>query len=159
MLTIRQGTNGTHSRIHHKPKQLAWRGYAGIVQCFAWPSLTRANCPAVSFYWHDTWYKPRVTTCLFLIIARSELRSQWQTTTWPQPLTRRRNKPVSFSWSVPVVSSKPNDRQRLNLGLALKAKREKSEFQSKWDAFYTHKSSCDLEIPIFFRCSNWLFLA
>jgi len=43
----------------------------------------------------------------------------------------------------------------LTSAYALKAEREVSEFQSKRDAFYTHKSSCDLEIPIFFRCSNW----
>jgi len=40
-----------------------------------------------------------------------------------------------------------------------KAEIEVSYFQSKWDAFYTHKSSCDLEILIFFRCSTWLSLA
>jgi len=28
MSTIRQGTNGNRSRIQHKPKQLAWQGYA-----------------------------------------------------------------------------------------------------------------------------------
>ena len=44
----------------------------------------------------------------------------------------------------------------------LEAEREtlsKTDFQSKWDAIYTPKSSCDLEIPIFFRCSNWLLFA
>jgi len=42
-----------------------------------------------------------------------------------------------------------------------KAEREtlsKTDFQSKWDGIYTHKSSCDLESPLFFRCSNWLLL-
>jgi len=37
--------------------------------------------------------------------------------------------------------------------------KRKSKFQSEWDALYTHKSSCDLEIPIFFRYSYWLLLA
>jgi len=41
-------------------------------------SPTGPYCPAVNFYWHGTGYKPRVTTCLFLIIARSGSNAQCQ---------------------------------------------------------------------------------
>ena len=104
-------------------------------------SLRQAFC---SLNWHGTWYKPWVTT--FYSWSMPEMSSkpnirQWLNLGWSP---KGRISQFSLSWSLPEVSSRPNIRQWLNLG---QAERDKSEFQSKFDAIYTHKSSCDLGNP------------
>jgi len=48
----------------------------------------------------------------------------------------------------------PMSWQRLNPGLTYKQKEKRLSLCPECNAFYTQRSSCDLEIPIVFRCFN-----
>ena len=157
MSTIRQSTNVASSRIQHKlMSRLPWHITS------AWQSLTWAK-HSVSFNWHGAWYKPRVTICLFLIIARRGSNDQCQDNDLTSVLWAEAEQ-ASLSFLIIARSGSNAQCQDNDLPQTFGPRRKekslsKTDSQSKWDAIYTRKSSCDLEIPIFFRCSNWLLLA
>ena len=62
-----------------------------------WQNFVRTSHFSEVLNWHGTWYKSRVTTFLFLIIARSECNTQCLTMTSPCPTGQRRNKPASLT--------------------------------------------------------------
>ena len=125
----------------------------------AWQSLTWAK-HSVSFNWHGAWYKPRVTICLFLIIARRGSNDQCQDNDLTSVLWAEAEQ-ASLSFLIIARSGSNAQCQDNDLPQTFGPRRKekshsKTGSQSKWDAIYTRKSSCDLEIPIFFRCSKFI---
>jgi len=71
----------------------------------------RTNQFLETLNWHVIWYRPRSTTCQFLITAGS-VQIRMRDSDLTSNLLWRRNKSVSSSWSLPEVSAMPNVRQR-----------------------------------------------
>jgi len=107
MSTIRQGTNGNRSRIQHKPKQLAWQGYASANSI--WPD--RTSFGQANFLWYKL---AGVNPDKPLQTGRTLLRqtSFWETLNW-RGIWYKPRTTTFYSWPLSEVSAMPNGRQRL----------------------------------------------
>jgi len=101
----------------------------------AWRNPVKTNQFLEILNWHAVWYKPWITTCQFLISDRRDAHNANHRLNL-EPCSKGGTSQFSSSWSV-TAGTYTIANHRLNLGPCPKDRRRKSEFQSRWDAFYT----------------------